>query len=103
MFKTAKVTFSHTQGHWQSCHSIGFPRHYVLKPLGMQFSIFRAVPSQDILGGLCQERHLRKNGGMAEVWHQLVKMGWQSIWSVGASACGNKTLTILSQKSEQRP
>jgi len=24
-FKTATVTFSLTQGHWQSCHSIGHP------------------------------------------------------------------------------
>ena len=25
--------------------------------------------------------------GMAEMWHQLVWMGWQSIWTVGVSAC----------------
>jgi len=24
-FKTAKVTFRLTEGHWQSCHSIGHP------------------------------------------------------------------------------
>jgi len=30
----------------------------VIKPLGMQASIFGACPSQDKLAGLCQEGHL---------------------------------------------
>jgi len=37
------------------------------KPPGMQASILVPVPSQDKLGGLCQEVIRRKNGGMAEM------------------------------------
>jgi len=36
--------------------------------------------------GCVRKGILRKNGGMAEVGHQLVRIGWQSIQIVGASA-----------------
>jgi len=40
----------------------------------------------------------RKNGGMAEMGHQLVWMAWQSIRIVGASAC---VIFMLHQKIQK--
>jgi len=55
------------------------------------------VPSQDWKG--CARKGIqRKNGGMAEMGHQLVWKGWQSIWIVGVSAC---VIFILHQKIQK--
>ena len=45
------------------------------------------VPSQDKLGGLCQENSGVKYWGWQRLGYELVWMGWQSIWIVGVSAC----------------
>jgi len=59
-------------------------------------------PSQDKLGGLCKEGHpAQKWWGWQrrQRWgHQLVRMGWQSIQTVGASAC---IIFILLQKIQK--
>jgi len=60
--------------------------------------IFVPVPSQDKLGGLSGRASGVKMMGMAETGHQLVWMGWQSIWIVGASAC---VIFICTRKSRR--
>jgi len=37
--KTAKVTFSLTQGHWQSCYSIGHTSFPISLPLYLSFDL----------------------------------------------------------------
>jgi len=85
---------------------------HVVKPLGMQASIFGACPTHTVVlrlfwilsqarinwEGCARKGIRRKNGGMAEMGHQLVWMGWQSIHTVGVSAC---VLFILQQKIQK--
>jgi len=54
----------------------------------MQASIFGACPSQDKIERVVPGRTSGvKMVGWQRWEHQLVRIGWQSIWIVGASAC----------------
>jgi len=48
--------------------------------------------------GCAKKGFWHKNGGNCRGGHQLIRMGWQSIWTVGASAC---VIFILLQKIQK--
>jgi len=76
------------------CPELPKPSHRIHKP-----AYLVPVPSQDKLGGLCQEGHPAWKWWVWQRWeHQLVWMGWQSIQIVGVSA---SVIFILHQKIQK--